>query len=224
MAWGSGQGAEENHTNQQFESTFRNLRRCAELVLYFSQTACYPEFRKLPSDAVIQMPMDPPERCRGRTKQSPDARPRPGRQGPSRAGPPSPSPGRPRRGRRPPRPRPHPVRPGPGGDHARANTEGHPRRPPRAAPPHPPRDGGQGHQGASGARHRPRGLRTSRRPGTGPRGLPPAESRTSQARRRPPRPTGAAPDRATGRGGPLRREPPAGASIRCRAGRGRRCS
>ena len=38
------------------------------------------------------------------------------------------------------RPRPHPVRPGPGGGHAPPDSEGHPRRPPRAAPPHPPAD------------------------------------------------------------------------------------
>ena len=34
----------------------------------------------------------------------------------------------------------HPVRPGPVGGHAPPDGAGHPRRPPRAAPPHPPRD------------------------------------------------------------------------------------
>ncbi|MBV8556620.1 MAG: hypothetical protein JO116_13745, partial [Planctomycetaceae bacterium] len=33
-----------------------------------------------------------------------------------------------------------PTRPGPVGGHAPPDGEGHPRRPPRAAPPHPPRD------------------------------------------------------------------------------------
>ena len=38
----------------------------------------------------------------------------------------------------------HPVRPGPGGGHAPPYGGRHPRRPPRAAPPHPPRDRRQG--------------------------------------------------------------------------------
>jgi hypothetical protein len=48
-----------------------------------------------------------------------------------------------------------PTRSGPVGGHAPPDGAGQHRRPPRAAPPHPPRDGGQGPENAPGARHRP---------------------------------------------------------------------